>query len=122
MSCKYLDEPNYLCAFDQDNKIYIIVFVKRNEQNMNMHNSPILVERIIYHDKVILYDTFINNGPDKPKYKILCATNNENYLVSCTIIKYAPFPREGVINNYNPNVQFQNLNCQTNFIINEDNC
>ena len=122
VSCKYLDHSNYLCAFDQDNEIYIIIFAKKDEQLLVKHGPEILVNSTLYHDRVFLYDTNINTNTGNFRYKILCAANIENYFVSCNIMKYKTFQGEGGIESYNPNFQFQNLSCQPNYIINEEKC
>ena len=112
ISCKLLDCSHYICAFDQDNKVKVIIVGFKSPGKGNYQFKKFNFKNIFdnsHYDKVILYDT---NNVDR--YKVLCATNSENYIVSCIIID---------IDFSNYNIQFINFtNYNTKFIKNEDNC
>ena len=133
LSCKYLNEEKYLCAFDQNEKIHIIILIKNAKNKLTKENE--IIDNLYYY-KVILYDIDTDIDKGNFKYKILCSAEKENYFAACKIIKFESFPQkkdrrmfgegsgkppEGG-RNTNSSLELIDLACQTNFLKNEDNC
>ena len=133
ISCKLLESDYYLCAYDQNNNLYLRTLIhsygNNNKKELKYHSSEFHVSIIPFHDKIILYDTDVNH------YKILCAFDKGNNQVSCIIIRCNPY-NEGAGGGYNSVSSGSNNQANkyktittknfdsltTKFLINEDNC
>ena len=110
LSCKYLYNSKIICAFSQNNNLNVkILGWGPTYKSFNIDN--------IYHEKVILYNTYTYTENIHNQYIILCASDKIKYDVSCKIIKCDTPPNQSEIK-----IDIKNLDCETNFLKNEDNC
>ena len=119
LSCKLLQKAFYLCGFDQNNQVNVIIlgyFYQENEiKKLIMHSSIIQVSGISSHDNIFLYDT------NKPDYKALCVMDKDNYNVECKIIY---FDVSLHYNQFRKTLEIKNIvaDYQNKIYIKVDNC
>ena len=116
ISCKLIESDYYLCAYNQNNKLYLVTLIHSYgsdyKKELKCYSSEYLVNDIPFHDKIILYNT------DKKHYKILCVFDKNNNNILCIIVRCE---KDGT-NKYK-NIEVKNFDSlTTKFSINEDNC
>ena len=110
LSCKYLYNSKIICAFGQNNNLNVNILGWGPTYNsFNIYN--------INHEKVILYNSYAYTQNIYNQYIILCASDKIKYDVSCKIIKCDTPPNQSEIK-----IDIKNLDCETNFLKNENNC
>ena len=120
LSCKLIQSVFYLCAFNQNKDVYVIIlgyfYQSHQVKKLVKHSDKKLVSEVSYYDNIFLYDT------NKKYYKALCVTINENYDVKCKIIYFdVSYDYHG--DYFKNTIEFKDLSYyQNKFSINEDHC
>ena len=100
ISCKFIRGSRYVCAYFQNNKIYVSIIYRkiiyenyRNSYRLEIFSTKVIDDSKDY-DILILYDT------DEQFYKILCYSNKKNNKPKCNAIYCEIWHHFSWYNNY----------------------
>ena len=114
ISCKLRDSTFYLCAIDQNDKLYLITLAHIYSDNnikglIQKKLIEIPINNTSYNNKAFFYDS------QKDHYKLVCSVNKDNYDVSCIIINIGT--------SLDSDANFKEFDYYiSKFSVNEDNC